>query len=233
MRLGRAVHRKGWGSALVSAMKRSMAVSSSATDRNTPRLRRWLVTLAKKPSTALSHEADDGEVEEPARELGKPFAHLRIHVGALSVDDRLDHLRLEDLGGVLLEEADVLLMPMALQIAADDGAVENVERGEQCRRAVALVVVRHRPGAPRLHRQSRLSPVEGLDLALLVDREDDGMGGRVDVETDHIPELFGERRIVRQLERPDTMRRELVGLEDALHRPQADTHRPGQHPASP
>src|SRR5262245_36034627 len=133
----------------------------------------------------------------------------------------------------LIEEADELLMPMALHIAADDGAVENVERGEQCRRAVALVVVRHRPGAPRLHRQSRLSAVEGLDLALLVDREYDGMGGRIDVETDHIPELFGERRIVPQLYRPETMRRRVGGVEDALHRPQADTHRPGQHPAGP
>src|SRR5262249_7982551 len=138
-------------------------------------------------------------------------------VGGVIVDDRMDLLMLEDLGVDLIEEADELLMPMALHIAADDGAVENVERGEQCRRAVALVVVRHRPGAPRLHRQSRLSPVEGLGLALLVDPQDAGMGGRVDVESDPIPELFGERRIVRQLERPDTMRRELVGLEDALH----------------
>jgi hypothetical protein len=44
------------------------------------------------------------------------------------------------------------------------------------------------------------------------DREDDGVGGRVDIETDHIPELVGELRIVRQLECPDTVRRELVGL---------------------
>jgi hypothetical protein len=47
-------------------------------------------------------------------------------------------------------------------------------------------------------------------LALLVDREDDGVGGKVDIETDHIPELVGELGIVRQLECPDTMRRELV-----------------------
>src|SRR5215472_16631742 len=147
-------------------------------------------------------------------------------VGGVIVDDRMDLLTLGDLRVDLIEEADELLMPMALHIAADDGAVENVERGEQCRRAVALVVVRHRPGAPRLHRQSRLSAVEGLDLALLIDREYDGMGGRIDVETDQIPELFGERRIVRQLERPDTMRRELVDLEDALWLNEARQGRP-------
>src|ERR1700684_3247694 len=56
MRFGRAGHTKGWGSALVSARKRSMAASSSKTEQNTPRLRRRFVSLAKKPSTALSHE---------------------------------------------------------------------------------------------------------------------------------------------------------------------------------
>jgi hypothetical protein len=29
-----------------------------------------------------------------------------------------------------------------------------------------------------------------LDLALLVDREDDGVGGRIDVETDDVAQLF-------------------------------------------
>jgi hypothetical protein len=61
-------------------------------------------------------------------------------------------------------------------------------------------------------------------MAFFVNREDDGVGGRIDVETDHVPEFLGELRIVRKLERPDTVRRELVGLEDALHRSQADPH---------
>jgi hypothetical protein len=39
---------------------RLMAAWRSATDRNTPRLRRRLVRMAKKPSTALSHEAEVG-----------------------------------------------------------------------------------------------------------------------------------------------------------------------------
>ena len=124
-------------------------------------------------------------------------------------------------------------MPVALHVAADDGAVEDVEGGEQRGGAVALVVVRHRPGAARLHRQSRLGAVERLDLALLVDREDDGVGGRIDVEADDVLELLGELRVVRQLERADAMRRELVGLEDALHRAQAHAGRLRQHPAGP
>src|ERR1022692_4802261 len=71
---------------------------------------------------------------------------------------------------------------MALHIAADDGAIEDVESCEQRGGAVTFVVVRHRSGTARLHRQPRLGAVERLDLAFLVDREDDRMGGRIDVE---------------------------------------------------
>src|SRR5215475_14041094 len=129
--------------------------------------------------------------------LRKPFADLRMPVRGIVVDDRVDRLSLENID--LIEEADEFLMPMALHVAADNGAVEDIERGEQRGGAVALVVVRHRSGATWLHRQSRLGVIERLDLALLIDREDDGMGGRVDIETDHVPELVGELRIVRQL----------------------------------
>ena len=54
-----------------------------------------------------------------------------------------------------VEEADELLMPVALHAAADDGAVEDVEGGEQRGRAVALVVVRHGAGAALLHAAGR------------------------------------------------------------------------------
>ena len=56
-------------------------------------------------------------------------------------------------------------MPVAGHAFADDGAVEHVERREQGRGAVALVVMRHRPAAALLHRQPRLGAVKGLDLA--------------------------------------------------------------------
>jgi hypothetical protein len=88
---------------------------------------------------------------------------------------------------------------------------------EQRGGTVTLVVVRHRPRAPWLHRQPRLGTVERLNLAFLVDRENDRMGGRIDVEADHILELLREFRIGRQLEHADAMRRELVGLKDPLH----------------
>jgi hypothetical protein len=89
-------------------------------------------------------------------------------------------------------------MAMALHVVSDNGAVEDIQRGEQRRGAVTFVVVRHGASAARLHRQPWLGAVECLDLALFIDREDDRMGGRVDMEADDILEFFGELRIVRR-----------------------------------
>ena len=58
--LGSLVQVKGFGFALVSSRKRWMASLSSWRERNTPRLRRFLVSFAKKLSTAFSQEADVG-----------------------------------------------------------------------------------------------------------------------------------------------------------------------------
>ena len=63
-------------------------------------------------------------------------------------------------------------------------------------RAVPHVVVRAALGDARHHRQDRLFAVEGLDLALLVDAENQCPVGWRQVEADDID----ERRIVRHLE---------------------------------
>jgi hypothetical protein len=46
------------------------------------------------------------------------------------------------------------------------------------------------------------------------------MGGRIDVEASDVFELVGKLGVGRQLEHTNAMRRELVGLEDTLHRTQ-------------
>jgi hypothetical protein len=56
-------------------------------------------------------------------------------------------------------------MTMALHVTSNDRAVENVQRGDQGRRAVALVIVRHGAEADFLQWQARLGAVEGLDLS--------------------------------------------------------------------
>jgi len=121
-------------------------------------------------------------------------------VGSVVVDDGVDFLLRWHLGLDGIEEADELLVPVALHIAADDGPIEDVEGREQCGRAMTLVVVGHRPGAALLHRQAGLSAVERLDLALLIDREDYGMGGRIDIQADDVAQLAHKLRVGGELE---------------------------------
>src|SRR3954471_23872620 len=91
---GRAVQTKGLGSALVAARKRLIAACSSTSEPNVPRLSRRLVSLAKSPSTALSHEAavGRGEVEGPAGMPLQPRHHLGMLMGAVVVQHGVDQL---------------------------------------------------------------------------------------------------------------------------------------------
>ena len=104
-------------------------------------------------------------MERPAGMPRQPLAHLWMFVGRIIVDDGVDHFSHRDLLLDRIEETDELLVAMVQHVAADDGAIEDVESCEQRGGAVTFVVVRHRPGAAWLHRQSRLGAVECLDLA--------------------------------------------------------------------
>jgi hypothetical protein len=53
-------------------------------------------------------------------------------------------------------------------------------------------------------------PVERPDLALVVERQHHGMGGRIDTKPDHVLDLGREVGIGRELERPDLMRAQAV-----------------------
>lgn len=87
-------------------------------------------------------------------------------------------------------------LSVTLHIAADDRAIEDIEGGEQRRRSIAFVIMRHGRAATTLERQPRLGPIECLDLALLVNRQHNGMRRRRDVEADHVVERLGEGLVV-------------------------------------
>ena len=88
-------------------------------------------------------------MEDEARVAVEPGADLGMLVGGVVVEDDVDDLAGRRLGLDRVQEADELLMAVALHVAADDGAVEHVERSEQGRGAMALVVVRVRSAARR------------------------------------------------------------------------------------
>src|SRR3974390_2801133 len=128
----------------------------------------------------------------------EPALYRGSFVGGIIVDDEMQvEMRWRALVDGL-EEAEKLAMAVAGHTFADDGAVEHVECCEQGSGAIALVVMRHRPAAALLHRQPRLGAVEGLDLALFINRQNQGLVGRVEVEADDILDLGDKVRIARE-----------------------------------
>src|SRR6266581_6252407 len=121
------------------------------------------------------------------------------------------HLRLNS-----IQEADELLVTMAVHATADDLAFEHVKSDEQRCCAVALVVVGHRSGAALLHRQAGLGAIKRLDLRFLIDRENDRMSGWIDIEPDDVTQLVDEFRVIGELELLHPMRLKAVSAPNAL-----------------
>ena len=124
-------------------------------------------------------------------------------------------------------------MRVALHVAADDSAVEDVEGGEQRRRAMAFVVVGHGSGAAHLYRQAGLDMIKGLDLALLINREDDGVSGMVDIEADDVTQFVDKLRVGGELELLQPVRLKVVRTPDALDGTRADIDDVGHHGRGP
>ena len=115
-----------------------------------------------------------------------------MFVRGVVIKHRVDHLAGGDAALDGIEKADEFDVAEALHAAANYGAVEHAERGEQGGGAVPLVIVRHGLAAPGLDRKSRLGAVEGLDLALFVNRQHHCMGRRIEIEPDDVGELGGK-----------------------------------------
>src|SRR5215510_2843703 len=63
-----------------------------------------------------------------------------------------------------------------------------------------------------------------LDLTLLIDAEHDRVFGRIQIEPDHVGQLFDEARIVGEFEAGDPVRLQLMCSPDPVHGVWADTH---------
>lgn len=102
--------------------------------------------------------------------------------------------------------------------AGDHSAVGGVERGEQTGGAVPDVVVSAFLRHARHHRERRLRPGEGLDLALLIHTEHHGSLGWVQIQADDVVDLVHELRVVGKLELVLTMRLQFERLPDPSDR---------------
>ena len=154
-------------------------------------------------------------------------------VRGVVVDDDVDGQLRRHSGVDEVQEADELLMAMTLHALADDLAFEHVEGSEQGRGAMTFVVVGDGGGPPLLHRQTRLGAVARLNLALLIDRQYDGMVRRIDIEADDVAQLGDELRVIGQLELTHPVGLQAMGAPDALDRTDADPDRFGHGRAGP
>jgi len=128
-------------------------------------------------------------VEGEARVAVEPLANLGVLVSGVIVEDHMDRLAGGPARFDQIEKADEFLVAVPLHVAADHGPVEDVERGKERGGAVALVIMGHGAGSPLFQRQAGLGLVEGLDLALLVERRGDRVSGRRDIEAHDIAKL--------------------------------------------
>src|SRR5579862_7581335 len=112
----------------------------------------------------------------------QPTLDTRMLVGRVVVHDQVQVPVVGRLLVEALEEADKFLMPVLWHAVTDHRAIERTQRREQGGGAVASVVMSHRAAAAGLQRQTRLSSVEGLNLALLINAEHQSFIGRVQVK---------------------------------------------------
>ena len=109
--------------------------------------RRRRVSVAKKVSTAFSQEQEVGVKWKVQRGCRVSQARTLGCLWAVVVEDGVDQLAGRHRAFTGIEEADELLVAVPRHALADDAAVEDVQRREQGRRAVADVVASWcRPG---------------------------------------------------------------------------------------
>lgn len=81
------------------------------------------------------------EVDVVARTLGEPSANLRVLVGGVVVDDQMQLQRCRHAVVQMAQEGEKLLVTVAGFTLGDDLTAAHLERSEQRRRAVPVIVV--------------------------------------------------------------------------------------------
>lgn len=152
-----------------------------------------------------------------------PGLYPRMFVGPVVIDDQVQiHFR-RSLRINRFEESDKLLVPMPGHAITNHSSIKRYHRSKQRRRAVPFVIVRHGAATPFLQRQPRLRPVESLNLRFLVNAQHERLIWRVQIQSDHIIELFHKLSIATQFGRLDQMRFELMLFPDSPDRSFTDS----------
>lgn len=157
-----------------------------------------------------------GVMDVPSFMRGKPSLDFRMFVRGIVVDHDMHIELLRNVLLYMLQERQILLMPVSPFALGEHLTVGNVESGKERRRAVSFIIVGDPLNISQTHRQHGLCSFQGLDLALFIDAEHDGILWGAQVEPHDITDFFHKERIGRELEVSLPVRLKPEGLPDAV-----------------
>ena len=157
------------------------------------------------------------EMQVKARMFPEPFFHPRMGMGSVVVQDQMDIQRSGCFAINLSQKFQKLLVTVTRIAGPNDCPFQNIQGGKQRGCPVAFVIMCHCAAATLLHWQPRLGAVQGLNLRLLVDTQDQRFLGGIQIKSDHIGELFHKTLVVGHLEGFDPVRLKSVGIPNPSH----------------
>src|ERR1700722_16684368 len=122
-----------------------------------------------------------------ARMTRQPAFNDRMLMGGVIIKNDMDALAQRNFAVDLLEKFQPLAVSVFLGGVSDDFALQVIQRGKEGDGAVAIVIVGLSADMPFAQRQTRLTALQRLDLALLVTTEHHCLLWRIEVKTDDIP----------------------------------------------
>lgn len=127
-------------------------------------------------------------------------------VGGVVVYDQMDIQFRRDAVVEAAQKGEKLLMPVSRFAFCENGAGGDIQRSEQSSGPMADVVVGNALHIAEPHGQDRLSSIERLNLAFLVNAKHQSVVWRVEIKPRDIAHLLYKERIGGELEMARSMR---------------------------
>jgi len=163
----------------------------------------------------------------------QPRFHFRMFMSGIIIHDHMKIQSRRSFGIDLLEKTNKFLVPVPRHAIADHFSIQHAEGSEQRRRSVTNVIMRHSSAAAFLHRQPRLRSVERLDLAFLVDTQNQGFFRRIQIQAHDVTQLLDKTLVSTEFEGFDPMGLQVVLLPDPADGRFADILRRRHRPRAP
>lgn len=117
----------------------------------------------------------------------------------------------------MFEKVEIFLMAVVALASGEDMTSRDVERGIQSRGTVADIIVGHALDISQTHGQQGLRSVQGLNLAFLIDTEDHGLIGRIEIQPDNIADLLDKKGVGGDLKMALPVRLQAKGIPNAMN----------------